>query len=416
MRNIITLLILFSAIFLFSAHADDFEDFEQAAATVASNYNRAVDSRGTRFETSYKQHVTNMCELAKKVQRSIDRLKLGGDLDLVWISEEIRQIYNENNKDFKSGQNKMKRMVGRSEDPSTLFRILAADMKTLKTMRFTTDNGGSIKNTLMGRRRLLAYDRILKFFIKYQSTYRKAKDDDDSFRKLFDKRMTVLKNLAASLDSDLRRKNPNSAMNVKLAEETSIMLKNFEELYKSQKKKNTYTVKRAGSSTTVNALASEMHFAHQNIRKFLIELNNAGIETDSLTETPENAGTENGKDADSPEARYGKMSPDELAAELNRRRKEIYRSNTSMDGFDRDVLSEYLATLSREQKRDYNKYLREYREAGYKNNQATRSAILQLHTRLISEKNTMTSKEMTEALMRLDKIKKKENKELDILD
>ena len=416
MRTLVFHLLFVSAFALFSVHADDFEDFEQAVATVASNYNRAVDSHGTRFETSYKQHMTSMCELAKKVQRAINRLKLGGDLDMIWISEEIRQIYNENNKDFKSGQNKMKRMVGRSENPATLFKILAADIKTLKTMRFTTENDGEIKETLMGRRRLLAYDRILKFFIRYQSAYRRAKDDDDSFRKLFDKRMAVLKNLAASLDSDLRRKTPNSAMKMTLAEETSIMLRSFEELYKSQLKKKSYTVKRAGASTTVNALSSEMHFAHQNIRKLLIELNNAGIETDSVREDREDAESNSGKDADTPEIRYGKMSADELSAELNKRRKEIYRSNTSMDGFDRDVLAEYLASLSRDQKRDYNKYLREYREAGYKNNQATRSAILQLHTRLISEKNTMTSKEMTEALLRLDKIRKKENKELDILD
>ena len=395
--------IFFSLLTVFllpAVSADDFEDFEQAAAVVAANYNRAVDSHGTRFENNYKQHVTSMCELAKKVQRVINRLKLGDDLNLVGISEEIRRIYEENNKDFKANKNKLKKMVGRSKDPSTLFKILAMDIRNLKTMRFTTENGGSIKESLETKRRLIAYDRILKFFMKYQASYRKAKDDD-SFMKLFDERMTALKKLGDALGIYMRARNPNARTRVNIQAETDSMLKSFYELHESQQKKKTYTVKRAGGSTTVNAISSEMHFALQNIRAFLIELNNAGFETDPPS---------------SSDNRYENMSYAELTAELAKRRKEIYRSNTSMDGFDREALSAYLGTLSREQRRKYNKYLKEYLDSGYKNNQATRSAILQLHTQLISEKNTMTAKEMAAVLKRIDKQKKKEEKELDVLD
>lgn len=220
-----------------------------------------------------------MCELAKKVQRVINRLKLGDDLNLVGISEEIRRIYEENNKDFKANKNKLKKMVGRSKDPSTLFKILAMDIRNLKTMRFTTENGGSIKESLETKRRLIAYDRILKFFMKYQASYRKAKDDD-SFMKLFDERMTALKKLGDALGIYMRARNPNARTRVNIQAETDSMLKSFYELHESQQKKKTYTVKRAGGSTTVNAISSEMHFALQNIRAFLIELNNAGFETD----------------------------------------------------------------------------------------------------------------------------------------
>ncbi len=406
---------LLAAILLPPASADDFEDFEQAAATVAANYNRAVDSRGTRFETSYKQHVASMCGLARKVQRVIDRMKLGDDLNLVGISEEIRLIYEENNKDFKANRKELKKMVGRSGDPATLFKILAADIRNLKTMRFTTDDGGSIKESLETKRRLIAYDRILKFFMKYQAAYRKSKDDE-SFMKLFDQRMTVLKKLGDALGIYLRAKHPNSGMRINIQAETDIMLKNFYALYESQKKKKTYTVKRAGGSTTVNAISSEMHFALQNIRTFLIELNNAGFETDpplSGREQEENGGK---AETASPENPYEKMSYAELTAELTRRRKEIYRSNTSMDGFDREALAAYLATLSREQRRKYSKYLREYQASGYKNSQATRSAILQLHTQLISGENTMSAKEMADILKKMDRKKEKEEKELDVLD
>lgn len=410
--------IFFSLLTVFllpAVSADDFEDFEQAAAVVAANYNRAVDSHGTRFENSYRQHVISMCELAKKVQRVINRLKLGDDLNLVGISEEIRRIYEENNKDFKANKNKLKKMVGRSKDPSTLFKILAMDIRNLKTMRFTTENGGSIKESLETKRRLIAYDRILKFFIKYQASYRKAKDDD-SFMKLFDERMTALKKLGDALGIYMRARNPNARTRVNIQAETDSMLKSFYELHESQQKKKTYTVKRAGGSTTVNAISSEMHFALQNIRAFLIELNNAGFETDPPLSSSGKKESSESAEASSSDNRYENMSYAELTAELAKRRKEIYRSNTSMDGFDREALSAYLGTLSREQRRKYNKYLKEYLDSGYKNNQATRSAILQLHTQLISEKNTMTAKEMAAVLKRIDKQKKKEEKEFDVLD
>ena len=408
--------IFFSLLTVFllpAVSADDFEDFEQAAAVVAANYNRAVDSHGTRFENSYRQHVISMCELAKKVQRVINRLKLGDDLNLVGISEEIRRIYEENNKDFKANKNKLKKMVGRSKDPSTLFKILAMDIRNLKTMRFTTENGGSIKESLETKRRLIAYDRILKFFMKYQASYRKAKDDD-SFMKLFDERMTALKKLGDALGIYMRARNPNARTRINIQAETDSMLKSF---YESQQKKKTYTVKRAGGSTTVNAISSEMHFALQNIRAFLIELNNAGFETDPPLSSSGKKESSESAEASSSDNRYENMSYAELTAELAKRRKEIYRSNTSMDGFDREALSAYLGTLSREQRRKYNKYLKEYLDSGYKNNQATRSAILQLHTQLISEKNTMTAKEMAAVLKRIDRQKKKkEEKELDVLD
>ena len=175
-------------------------------------------------------------------------------------------------------------------------------------------------------------------------------------------------------------------------------------------------MKRAGGSTTVNAISSEMHFALQNIRAFLIELNNAGFETDPPLSSSGKKESSESAEASSSDNRYENMSYAELTAELAKRRKEIYRSNTSMDGFDREALSAYLGTLSREQRRKYNKYLKEYLDSGYKNNQATRSAILQLHTQLISEKNTMTAKEMAAVLKRIDRQKKKEEKELDVLD
>lgn len=150
-------------------------------------------------------------------------------------------------------------MVGRSKDPSTLFKILAMDIRNLKTMRFTTENGGSIKESLETKRRLIAYDRILKFFMKYQASYRKAKDDD-SFMKLFDERMTALKKLGDAHGVYMRARNPNARTRVNIQAETDSMLKSFYELHESQQKKKTYTVKRAGGSTTVNAISSEMHF------------------------------------------------------------------------------------------------------------------------------------------------------------
>ena len=196
-----------------------------------------------------------------------------------------------------------------------------------------------------------------------------------------------------------------------LAEETEIMLRNFNQLRISQSKKSTYQVKQLGGSTTVNALNSEMNVAIQNIQRFLIELKNADMETDPpMRQTV--ADTKNVTESAQMTV-YESTKETELAAELMARRKKIYRANTSLDGIDREVLNEYLASLSRDQRQIYNKYQKDYTNAGYTSNQAVRSALLQLHTKLCTEPNTMTKKEMITALKKLDALQKKKAKDFE---
>ena len=58
---------------------DDFEDFIQSCAIVASNYNQAVKAPGTRFDTEYMHHLRNMQRLGKSVQQTVNHLQLGKD-------------------------------------------------------------------------------------------------------------------------------------------------------------------------------------------------------------------------------------------------------------------------------------------------------------------------------------------------
>ena len=97
------------------------------------------------------------------------------------------------------------------------------------------------------------------------------------------------------------------------------------------------------------------------------------------------------------------MDQKQLNTLLLQRRQEIFRSNRSMDGFDRDAERRYLMTLSREQKRLYNDFIRDFQQQGYTAGQAARSAILKVHTRIRMENKPLPAKDVIRILQALDR-------------
>jgi hypothetical protein len=73
MRIFLGFLVFLSVFAARQVSAEEFAEFEQALAAVAVNYNRAVDSRGTRFEDEYKKHVEAMCASEKKCRPGFGR-------------------------------------------------------------------------------------------------------------------------------------------------------------------------------------------------------------------------------------------------------------------------------------------------------------------------------------------------------
>ena len=110
------------------------------------------------------------------------------------------------------------------------------------------------------------------------------------------------------------------------------------------------------------------------------------------------------------------MDQKQLNALLQQRRQAIFRSNRSMDGFDRDAERRYLMTLSRDQKRLYNDSVRDFQQQGYSAGQAARSAILKVHTKIQMENKPLPAREAIRILQTLDRDQKRRqdnNKDVD---
>ena len=85
-----------------------------------------------------------------------------------------------------------------------------------------------------------------------------------------------------------------------------------------------------------------------------------------------------------------------------------------MDGFDRDAERQFVLTLSREDKRTYNEYLRNFQQQGYSSEQAVRNAVLKIQTRLQLESKPLPAREMIRILQALDKDRERRREKKDV--
>ena len=429
--NILGKTVLGFAVFAvsFSGFSDDFEDLIQVSATLASNYNGAVDAPDTRYDQEYRTHLRNFEQTAAKVQGVIRNLELGQDFNFPGIANELDIIYTGNSGRSKKRLTASKENIPYSSSPEGILKMLQFDLTELRKMEFTTEDGGSIKASLETRRKLKEFDRLFNFFRANVSTLRKN-SNDVSLRKFFNSRTARMKSLAFELNQLIRKGTPGAAMKYNLQEETEIMIRNFEELLEQENSLQKDLKKRKDSKpktkfldgkSTPTATSTEMSVSIRRIRELIIQMEQSGFESDPplrKKSSSEDAAKEDSAAALKKESKssvsYESMSEEKLAGELVKRRNEIFRGNTSMDGFDPQSERMYLLTLSKEQKKLYSNYLREFQKLGYSSGLALRSAILKIHTKLKNEKEITPSDEIVKILERLDKEEKKNHEEQDV--
>ncbi len=412
-----TLLCAVALTAFFPGFCDDFEDLIQASATIANNYNGAMDAPRTRFDQEYRAHLQNFKRLAGNVQAVIRNLNLGQDFNFPAIANELETIYTGNSgRASKKQSPSHKENLPYSSSPEGLLKALQFDINELRKMDFTTEDGGSIKASLETRRKLKEFERLYNFFRENAMSLRKNQSDV-SLQKIFDARASRMQALSIELSLLLRKSSPGSYQKYSIQEETETMIRSYNELAdapdktQNQKKRPFKTNRLDGKSAT--ALRTEMNVSIRRIREILIQLEQSGFESDP----PLRRKSSSGADSDDPaaalkkggksETAYADMSRSKLVDELEKRRNDIFRGNTSMDGFDSQSERLYLITLSREQKKLYTGYLKEFQDLGYSSGLATRSAILKIHTKLKNEKENTPTAEIVKMLERLDKEEKK---------
>lgn len=415
--NRIVMAILFASGLFFPAAGDDFDDFIQVCARISTNYNRGIGVKGTRFDKEYKINLEHLKTLSQKIQPVIRRLGIGQDIDFTLMALELEQIYV--GKQNASGSKRIKKLNAHSESPESLLKVLTADVKALRKMEFTTANGGSIKTSLETKRQLMEFRRLVDFFRQnYGKLYRNSRKDY-SLERIFQSRMRRMQTLAGNLMQIASRNNPGTQSSNNLQSETTELMKNYEawcELKQKSaaknskgEKRNPKNMKRIDGLNTIPALQSEINVSLRNINDQLGQWEQSGFKSDGFIMKDRNTRSDDSDPAsvmlktDEKNKNYSAMKEKDLSALLEKRRREIIKSNRSMDGFDRDAERQFLLTLSREDKRSYNEFVRSFQQQGYSSEQATRNAVLKIHTRIQMEGKPLPAKEMIRMLQALDK-------------
>ena len=419
--------VLFAAAVMLPASGDDFEDFIQTCARLSSNYNRAIQSPNTRFDKEYRANLEQAQRLSRNVQQVIRRLGLGQDFNFPLLINEVALIY-----DARSGRTVIKggaKLHSHSESPESMLRVLTDDVKALRKMEFTTEEGGSVKASLETRRKLSEFRRLYDFFCKnYRAVRRNPLKTDASLQRIFTQRLSRMSALANLLMDISKQKYPGSAARLNLQSETHKLIQNFEawctvDFGKNAKNnsssrnsrsrsKNSKHTNRIDGMNSPAAIRAEMDISLRNINELLIQWEHSGFQSDEPFSDRERVPDKSSDDPAAPlrqesgAADYASMSQTQLDELLQKRREAIIRSNRSMDGFDRDAERLYLLTLSQEQRRLYNASLREYQKQGYSSGHAIRSAVLKMQTVMKMENKPIPVKEMVRMLEKLDREEK----------
>jgi len=415
--NRVTMTILLAAGLIFTAAGDDFEDFIQVSSRLSTNYNRGVQAKGTRFDKEYQANLEHMKNLSRKIQPVIRRLGIGQDIDFNLMAAELEHIYLGNQN--QSGAKGSAKLHAHSESPEGLLKVLTADVKALRKMEFTTDDGGSIKSSLETRRQLMEFRRLVDFFKQnYSKIMKNPQKRDYSLEQISQARMRRMSALSANLMEIARRNNPDTQSRINLQNETAELMKNYEvwlelkpkSVSKNRKgRRNPKHTKRLDGLNTTTAVQTEINVSLRNINDQLVQGEQAGFKTDGFIDKNQKNRPDDSdpasvmNKADNKNKNYSAMSEKDLNALLTQRRKEIIRSNRSMDGFDRDAERQFVLTLSPEDKRSYHEFLRHFQQQGYSSEQAVRYAVLKVNTKLQLEGKPLPAKELIRMLQALDK-------------
>ncbi|MBQ9336803.1 MAG: hypothetical protein IJS14_05850 [Lentisphaeria bacterium] len=405
--------LLLSAGCLLPLTGDEFDDLIQEAARVARNYNRAVNAPGTRFDKEFQTYLENLKRLSVPVQQTIRKLDLGQDFNFPMLSHELERIYQESQRGGKIPAGA--KLDAHSISPEGLLKLLAADVNALRKMEFHTEDGGSIKSSLETRRKLMEFRRLVDSFRKNYGALRNGRQRDDvSMQRFLNLRLQRMSILAALLMQTARQKYPDSQSRYNIETEVAQLQKCFQEwrdLPANKPRKNgkpQHRKRTLSENATPAALRAEIDLSLRNINEQLIQWERSGFQSDGpIMKSP---GSVPGKQdpADvlrqpTRTAEYGSLDQKSLTDLLNKRRQAVIRSNSSMDGFDHDAERMFLLSLSRDQKKAYNTWLRDFQQQGYPSGQAVRNAVLKTQTWIITEKQMLPVQDLIRILQAMDK-------------
>ena len=131
-----------------SAKANMLDDFEKLFNDVSTNYSAAIEAGpDSRLASDYGKKVSDLSEQADRIQNFISRLQIE-DVNLRGDVSKLKEVFLQRLENHGKGQHKSMAMESASGRwfPTSMIK---EDMKKLREMGFTTDNGGSYQKKLV---------------------------------------------------------------------------------------------------------------------------------------------------------------------------------------------------------------------------------------------------------------------------
>ena len=404
--------LIFSFLFVFLplCRADVLDDFEVELAKVAQtgNYKNAVNAPESRFAGEYEKSLQHLVSLGRRLDKSVMDSLPGSSFAFQFLARSLVNIYTFNAEkmqhpeNYKKKQNRNRRSRSSKnkndlkkimQDPVPIFKLLLADMKSLRKIGFTEGGSSSVSGKSILAKDLLNFRLGLSTFTAFRGQYFRKKTPE-AFRKEFDRRLTALSHTARKLQDSLQRYGgKNAALECNIARETSLILRTFEKY-----RKHVLEGRRGSGKNTVSTYLREIRFSIQKIEGALSALSRAGLESAAVS--PRIIPGKRNRSAS-----YGNMSQSALEKELLRKRALIYKGNALMDGVDKATLRKYLLTLTKEEKKIYERIRKERITNGYSTESATKTALLAVHSKMKIDADKKT------LLSLLEKLEKEEEKE-----
>lgn len=391
-----------------SLKADYLDDFEKLFNDVSTNYGSAIDAGpDSRLATDYDKKLSDLSELADRIQNFIARLQID-EINLRADVSKLKEVFRQRLESKGKGQSKSMGMEGSSGRwfPTTKIK---EDVKKLRDMGFTTDNGGSYQKKLAKQD---GFDEFESLVSQYARSVKEISDDpvNGEWRLLFEKRLARMKVVASDIQVKLQRELPAKAKEYNFPSEVNFLDKFYKDMVvendriqSAKKAGNNYggssnsnnnsnnnsanknkvydeSSGRSKSVTNIERIMLDVKYTLSNIQKGVNDLKGLGFTLEGKL-TREAKDKASGEASTEPEVDkdIAAMSASELNGAIQKERDRIYSANVSMSGVSPIVVKYYTKTLTKSQRERYQELVRKYQNRSYAGDEANGMAIRELH-------------------------------------
>lgn len=412
-------------------------EYEELLSRASSGYKSALRAPESRYGQDFEKNLQHFKNVSRSLQNSAG--KYGRDFNFAVLSQDIETMYKKakdflqyqkdgsrsntlRDNDFRekkvrdpykrdtAGKNRKKRSrysnnknrrnddkrneMIRSLDPLPLFKILAADLKTLQKMNFSAKTNENMRTAIL----IDEYKRLVNFYRSHYLSYL-YRQNSPQYMKEISRRGRLMQISAQQVMNTVGRRN-GGELSCNLSKETATLLR-VTDFHTADMAKQDERGKKARS-----------HHNRQEARYSFNKINETLAQLQKDFTLPVGKKVKR-KVADLP-AKEDLKEHNEvvLQKKLLHLRSSIFKKNTLMTGVDKNTLRQFRLTLSKTEQREFDRVRKEYTKNGYEENSAARYACVRI---LNTPAKKIPKRELVQIFQRYEReINKENDKEKDL--